>query len=246
MEKRLFNLYLKYVKKSCPNVWKQLGRIPTKLKSFLWCMVIFYVFSIASLTISNYCNKFWSMIFAGASILFVILCIIFGVLLFINTEKHEIDISNQTMRDYWKHCYGVRKWFKKDFVISKRKHLNLNNDLREVKKRLDCYIKSQNELIEKRNNRIDKWIQALAIPFILAVITSVLEKSNKTIEAMSEIFSILLILAIIIGIVWVITSIAKLLKKQKIEQMKYFSEDLQGAIDCAKYAKPCKLKQKDN
>lgn len=30
----------------------------------------------------------------------------------------------------------------------------------------------------KRNDRIDKWIQALAIPFVLALITGVLEYNN--------------------------------------------------------------------
>ena len=69
MEKRLFNLYLKYIQESCPNVWEQLGKIPSKLKGLLGCMIISYIASIALLAISNYCNELWSMILAGASIL---------------------------------------------------------------------------------------------------------------------------------------------------------------------------------
>lgn len=236
MEKRLFNLYLKYIKEFCPTVWERLGKIPSKLKRRLWCMVIFYVASIVTLTIAKYLNEIWSLLIAGASIIFVILCIVFGVLLFVGTEKYEIDISDESMKDYWDYCFGVRKWFQKEFLFSNRKDINVDNDLQEVKKRLDNYLETQNIAIDKKNERIDKWIQALAIPFVLAVITSVLEKNEKTVEAMSEIFSILLILAIIIGVVWVINSIVKLLKKQKLEQMKYFSEDLQGAIDCYKYS----------
>lgn len=69
----------------------------------------------------------------------------------------------------------------------------------------------------------------------MAIITSVLEKNNQTVMAITEIFTILLILAILIGVIWVINSASKLFKKQKLEQMKSFSEDLQGALDCIKY-----------
>ena len=76
----------------------------------------------------------------------------------------------------------------------------------------------------------------MAIPFVLAIITSVLEKSDQTGIVRTEIFTLLLVLAILIGIIGVINSVSKLFKKQKVEQMKYFSEDLQGALDCIKYS----------
>lgn len=236
MEKRLFNLYLKYIEESCPSVWKQLGKIPKKLMAYLSCMVGFYVVSVIFLLIAQYFSGILSVIFTGFIIVSVILSIVFGCLLFFETEKYEIDVSDKTMEEYWGYCYRIRKWFQKDFLFNKEiNDEKISAEIFEVKKRLDSYLQNQSETTDKRNGRIDKWIQALAIPFVLAIITSVLEKSDQTVMAITEIFTILLVLAILIGIIWVINSASKLFKKQKIEQMKSFSEDLQGALDCIKY-----------
>ncbi len=48
--------------------------------------------------------------------------------------------------------------------------------------------------------------------------------------------AIFVIFITLVEIVWSIYSVVKVIKKQKLEQMKYFSEDLQGALDCVKYA----------
>ena len=236
MERRLFNLYLKYIEESCPSVWERLGKVSKKLMAYLSCMVGFYVLSIIFLLIAQYINGIPSVVFTGFMIVFVILSIVFGCILFLKTEKYEIDVSDKTMKEYWSYCYGIRKWFQKDFLFDQEKNdEKISSEIFEVKKRLDLYLQNQSEATDKRNGRIDKWIQALAIPFVLAIITSVLEKSDQTVMAITEIFTILLVLAIFIGGIWVIYSVFKLYTKQKIEQMKYFSEDLQGALDCIKY-----------
>ena len=66
--------------------------------------------------------------------------------------------------------------------------------------------------------------------------TSVLDKSEATVNAISEIIAILLVFVALFGVVWTIYSVVRVFKRQKLEQMKRFSEDLQGALDCQKYA----------
>lgn len=237
MEKKLFNLYLKYIEGSCPSVWKRLGKIPTKLKVYLFCIIGFYLASITPLFFGKYFSGVWSLVATVFTIVSTVLCIISEVLLFFGIEKYEIDASEQSMKEYWEYCYGVRQWFQKNFLsVKRKKEKDISDEISEVKRRIDIYLKNQSEINDKRNGRIDKLVQALAIPFILAIITSVLEKNEQPINAISEIITIIIILAIIVGGIWVINSFYKLFKKQEIEQMKCFSEDLQGALDCVTYA----------
>lgn len=136
MEKRLFNLYLKYIEESCPSVWERLGKVPIKLKVYLSCMIIFYLMSIIFLVIAQYLNEILSVVFTGFMIVFVILSIVFGCILFLKTEKYEIDVSDKTMKEYWSYCYRIRKWFQKDFLFDKEK---------TTKKLVKKYLRSKND-----------------------------------------------------------------------------------------------------
>ena len=80
----------------------------------------------------------------------------------------------------------------------------------------------------------------MAIPFVLAVITAILDKNDSIAIAISEIIAIILVFFVFLGGAWIIYSVIRLFKKQKYEQMKRFSEDLQGALDCIKYSEDMK------
>lgn len=236
MEKRLFNLYLKYIEEHCPSVWARLNKIPRKIKCHMGGMIISYVLALISLYVSKSLNETWALIVASSSILFLISCVVFGLFLFFSTEKYEIDVSDKTIKEYWQYCFGVRNWFLNEFILEKLSEKDLDDNITEVRKRVDLYLLEQAQKIESRNSRIDKWVQALAVPFVLAIITSVLDKSEATVNAISEIFAILLVFVALFGVVWTIYSVVRVFKRQKLEQMKRFSEDLQGALDCQKYA----------
>lgn len=108
-------------------------------------------------------------------------------------------------------------------------------EIETIKNRVDDYIQELNDDAEKRANRMDKWIQALAIPFILAIITAVIDKNDDISKAVAIIVSIILVSVVLFGIVWLSDNFKSLLRKQKIEQLKLFSEDLQGIIDAEHY-----------
>lgn len=236
MERRLFNLYLKYIEQNCPSIRKQFKKMPRNIKCYIAGMGISYVFAIIFLCISKSLNELWYSITSVGSILLFISCAIFGILLDLSTGKYEIEVSDKTIKEYWSYCFGVRTWFLNEFISEELSEEDLNDNIIEVKNRIDMYLLEQSQKIEKRNSRIDTWVQALAIPFVLAIITSVLDKSNDTVNAISEIFSILLAFIALFGIIWAIYSVGRAFKRQKFEQMKRFSEDLQGAMDCQKYA----------
>lgn len=234
MEKRLFNLYLKHIKDTYGSTKKN-TKLPKKLIALLFTIIGTFVAAIVCLAIMKGQTGNFLTIFAIASVLLVVVSLVLCFVLFSATEKHEIETSEKTMKEYWEYCYSTREWFKKTFVAEKTSKENIDKNIQEVKDRLDSYLDAQLESANKRNDRIDKWIQALAIPFILALITGVLEYNSDMIEAVSTIFSIVVIFAYIISGIWIVWNIKKLFTKHRMEQLKYFSEDLQGALDCVKY-----------
>ncbi len=245
MEKRLFNLYLKYIEERCPSVWKHLKKIPRNIKFHMVSMIICYALAIIFLSISKHLNDTWLLIVSVGSIIFLILCVIFGLFLFFSTEKYEIAVSDKTMNEYWQYCFEIRKWFSNNFVVGNSSKEDIDNDILEVKKRIDLFLSEQTYKNENKNSRIDKWVQALAIPFVLAIITAILNKRETIILAISEILAILLVFVALFGVIWTIYSVRKVFKRQKFEQMKHFSEDLQGALDCQKYATNMPLTKND-
>lgn len=246
MEKHLFNLYLKHIKDTYGST-KKITKLPKKLIVLLFAIMCTFVAAIVCLAIMKGQAGNLLTIFAIASVLLIVISLVLCFVLFSATEKHEIQTSAQTMKEYWEYCYSIRDWFEKTFVVEKASKENIDENIQEVKARLDSYLDTQLESANKRNDRIDKWIQALAIPFVLALITGVLEYNSDMIEAVSTIFSIVVIFAYIIGGIWIVWNIKKLFNKHKIEQLKYFSEDLQGALDSVKYYnKPKKINLKIN
>lgn len=236
MEKRLFNLYLKYIEKCCPSIWKMFTQIPSKLKKYMYGMITCYLGSVVGLIVLERLNECWSKIDVSIIVVLLCFCIFLEVRLFFATEKYEIEVSDKTIKEYWEYCYGVRKWFSEEFNMFKQTNDKIDEYLKEVKKRIDSYLIEQSKKSENVNSRIDKWVQALAIPFVLAVITAILDKNDAIAMAISEILAIILVFFVFFGGVWIIYGVIKLFIKQKYEQMKRFSEDLQGALDCVKYS----------
>lgn len=246
MEKRLFNLYLKYIKDTYGSA-KKITKLPTKLKVILFTAITTFLFAIICLALMKAQEGSWLTIFAIASVLFIGISLILCFVLFFASEQHEIETSKQTMKEYWEYCYGIREWFAENFIAKDDAKENIDENIQETKSRLDKYLNSRIKNINKRNERIDKWIQALAIPFVLAIITGVLERDSSVVEAVSAIFAIIVIFAYIISGIWIGWNVIKLFTKHRTEQLKYFSEDLQGALDCVKYCnKPKKFNLKIN
>lgn len=145
------------------------------------------------------------------------------------------------MNEYWDFCNETKKWIVELFHFDDNDKTDVIKEIKEIKNRVDTYRQELNDDAEKRANRMDKWIQALAIPFVLAIITAVIDKNDDISKAVAIIFSIILVGVVLFGIFWLSNNFKSLLRKQKIEQLKLFSEDLQGIIDAEHYCKYTKL-----
>lgn len=181
----------------------------------------------------------WTFIYLGSAVFSVVMCAITNV----SVNKYEIDISDGSMKEYWDFCNSTKDWMVNELIPECKDEKAILSEIKELKGRVDNYRNELFTISEKREKRIDKWIQALAVPFVLAIITAVIDKNDNLGTAIYIVFSITLIGAMIFSVVWLYNNFKGLLRKQKTEQLKFFSDDLQGILDYQHYSPYMKSKK---
>lgn len=246
MIKRLLNLYIKHVKETDKEIWKRITSLPkniiTEMIVALVCLtltILSVVFVNAEIKIFNN-TEIWGTACTITYIISAIVAVFFCAIAQIAIGKYEIEISDSSMNEYWTFCNQTKKWIVELFNFDASNKTDVIKEIETIKNRVDTYRQELNDDAEKRANRMDKWIQALAIPFVLAIITAVIDKNDDISKAVAIIVSIILVGVVLFGIVWLSNNFKSLLRKQKIEQLKLFSEDLQGIIDAEHYCKQTK------
>ena len=238
MEKRLFQLYLNEIQKKENNAWKHVFCTPLRiwLKFALVIVSLIVTFVCTGLYNVSIPIQIWNRIYSGGIILGTVASLLLCIFLHLDIEKYEIQISDKTIKDYWNYCYDIRNWFKRILPCDSSCENDVSLNIKSVQDRIDKYYKTLKRIQKQCNERIDKWVQVLAIPFILAIVSAIVEKNEDTVNAISTVFSVLIIFIFLACVVWVIWSMIKMFRKRRLEQIKCFSEDLQGAIDCIKYS----------
>ena len=151
---------------------------------------------------------------------YIIICII----MYIITERFQINTSDSFMSKYQTHCSELSEWLEENNITTDYKiHL--------LHKRLIEYINEKKAERKEQNDRVDKWTQTLAIPILLAVITAVMNKNLSIQDSILFSLSLVIIFTISCCLVWVMRIIIQFPDKRKIEQMKFFADDLQGLLD---------------
>lgn len=241
MIKRLLNLYVKHIKETDTEIWKRITSLPKNIITVMMVALICFTLTILSAILANadveiFNNtEIWGMACTITYVISAIVAVFFCAIAQIAIGKYEIEISDSSMNEYWTFCNETKKWIAELFHFDNSNNTNIINEIETIKNRVDTYRQELNDDAEKRANRMDKWIQALAIPFILAIITAVIDKNDDISKAVAIIVSIILVGVVLFGIVWLSNNFKSLLRKQKIEQLRLFSEDLQGIIDAEHY-----------
>ena len=236
MEKRLLNLYLKNLKSQNESVWKKIVKLPrgivAQLVVSLVLLVIALVFAI--LFSAEISLQGWKTICA---IVYIVLVSISFTLCFTAlsaTGKYEIEISDNSMDEYWKRCKANEEWIKNELSLS---DANITDDILQIKQRIEAQRNAITSEADKKAERTDKWLQALAVPFVLAIFTAIIDKNDDVINAISTVFAILIVGFGFYGFVLLINNVLNLFRKQKVEKLKLFADELQGIIDMHQYHK---------
>lgn len=242
MVKRLLNLYIKHMEEMDKKLWKRITSLPRKIIVQMLIALSCITLTILSSALTNVDVKIsndpelWSIICTIVYVLSAIIAVLFCAISQISIGKYEIEISTKTIDEYWTYCYTTKNWIVDLLGLKDTSEMSVVKEIGAIKDRVDAYRKELIDDAEKRANRMDKWVQALAVPFVLAIITAVIDKNDDIGKAVAVILAIVIIAIVLFGIVWLSNNFKSLLRKQKDEQLKLLSEDLQGIIDSEHYS----------
>lgn len=215
MDNYLFYMYLKYLKDSKLTFWPKLLKQPPVT---IILLVIIIISGMASIILSFVGINYYFML--GSILLEIISCAI----LYFYTENYKITCSESKAEDYKKYCKDIKIWLNSCGIRDRESVEVLHSRVIESIERIKSLDKESQE-------RTDKWLQALIIPILLAIITT----SISNVSDISVMFKNMLI--IIIGFVSVycifiaLQKISNFPNKRMMEKLNCFASDLQGVLD---------------
>lgn len=215
MAERMLYYYLDYQKDHNTNIWKKLIKLPWHI---LICTIMLFVAIAANFVLWFFPTLKIVQYTCGA--LTFIICIIMYVI----TERFQISTSKISMSKYQTHCTELRKWLNEN-------NIKTDDEINLLRKRLIEHIDEKKAERKEQNDRVDKWTQTLAIPVLLAIITAVIDKEISIQDSIFFTLGLVLIFTTCCCIAWFMKIMIQFPDKRKIEQMKYFAEDLQCLLD---------------
>lgn len=228
MVSRLLYCYLNFQKEQNTSISKKLVKLP---RHIFICAIMLFAAIIATLVLTFFPDlRLFEYI---CCTLAVILCII----MYIITERFQINTSNTSIGKYQTYCTELRKWLNENNIKS-------NDEINLLHKRLIEHINEKKEERKEQNDRVDKWTQTLAIPVLLAIITTMIDKGISIQDSIFFSLGLVFIFAICCCIVWFMKIMIQFPDKRKIEQMKFFADDLQVLLDLNSNNKKCYSKPK--
>ena len=231
MESILFDSYRKYQKEQKDNFIKAIFKLPVWVQIFLAMIVLCLVYSVLVLFVP--CLR---VVYGYCLAVEVLTC----VALYFYTENFQIKTSDSRLFVYQEYCEKIKHWL--DLVGVNVTPENITEIMTRTNKRIDLLEKKRKE----RRDRIDRWIQILIIPILLAIFSAVIKEQTDL--SLLLVYAVTMIVAIAsTGLAFLnIYNILDFFQKRKLEQMKSFVEDLQGNLDCQFECKLIGLKDKDN
>lgn len=212
----LFDNYRKYLKQNKDKVFKAFFKLPKFAIAMFVIILLTVIYAILSIFIKHLQQWYvWCLIIE------VIACIA----LYFYTEHYQIKTSSIKLQVYKEYCEEINSWLRTTGLVVNKKNLT------KIINRVNHDILIMEDKRNKRRDRIEKWIQVLIIPILLAIFSEMIREQAK----LSVLIAYALVLLISIGSLALAFlccyNIIDFFQKRKLEQLKSFSKDLQGVID---------------
>lgn len=216
METILFENYQKYQKEYRGNLFRAIFKLPVPAIALLLTLVLVTVLGIVTIFVNTI--KFIAPYTVAIE---TTLCII----VYFYTDRFRIKNSDKRLTKYAEYCSDVATWLKgTGFVFNEK---NVEQLIIRVSAKLDKAEKDR----EKRKDAVEKWVQILLIPVLLAVFSQAIQQQ----EDIAVLIAFAVLILSIVGLCGVsfisLYNILEFFRKRKIEQLRSFVEDLQGVLD---------------
>ena len=146
--------------------------------------------------------------------------------LFFYTENFQIKNSDIRFLVYKEYCDKILQWLIDCGIIVTKENII------ELMLRVEKEIEKAEKQRAITRERIDKWIQILIIPILLAVFSAIIKAQTDLTVLFAYTFAFLIVLGSIALAFINCYNILDFFKKRKLEQLKSLYNDLQGVLDC--------------
>ncbi len=215
MDNYLFYMYLKYLKDNKLTFWSKLLKQPPVA---IILFVIIIISGISSIILSFININYYFIL--GSILLEIISCAV----LYFYTENYRITCSERKAEDYKEYCKKIRIWLNSCGIIDREVVEVLHSRVIENIEQLKSLDKESLE-------RTDKWLQALIIPIVLAIITTSISNVSDIAVIFKNTLIIIICFVSVYCIFIAVQKISNFPNKRMIEKLNCFASDLQGVLD---------------
>lgn len=214
MENYLFYAYLKWQKENKENTIYKLFKMPILAKILL---VILFLTAILSFVFI-----FNNMLIA--SVINMLIESTCCIITFFYTERLQTKNCNDGFTKYEAYCFKLYAWIN-SFSISKE------DEIIAIRKRIIKKAETLKSDDSKQKDKVEKWLQILVIPIVLAVVNNVINNQTDISLIITYVISILILFVTIYVVIYTVLAIKNVFSKKRINQYQCFANDLQGILD---------------
>ncbi len=216
METILFENYQKYQKEHKENLVRAIFKLPATAIIMLVTLIISAILGISAMFI-----KAINFMVPYAIIIEASLCVV----IYFYTDHFRIKTCENRLAQYATYCAELADWLKSTGFMFTPK--NVEQLITRVSARLD---RIERERL-KRKEAVEKWIQILIIPVLLAAFSQAISKQENVTVLLTFAVAILAFIGLFGLSVLSVYSVIEFFRKRRIEQLRGFVDDLQGVLD---------------
>lgn len=215
METLLFDSYRVFQKGNNKNIIRRFFKLP------VFAIVLFFiaiVSAISAMTLTFFGKQNIALICAGVEA-------VAGIVTFIYTEHYRLKTIDKRLATYRNYCSDVHAWLSgTGFVVTQQ-------NIQEVLVRIKQQIERQEHRRKTKIAIIGRFVEALFIPFLLAVFSTWMAGNTDLAVLIAGALSIFCVVGTLGMLVYFVDAILSFYQKHKLEQWRCFADDLQGVID---------------
>lgn len=217
MQTILFDSYRNFQKSNKDSIIKAVFKLPLVVKLIFAGLGICFLYNLGAIFIIP---------IRKAYIFCLVIEIALSIVLYIYTENFQVKNSDLRFSVYQAYCANIKNWLEQIGIVVTKENLS------ELISRIDKDIEAFDAKRSRKRERIEKWVQILIIPILLAVFSAVIKEQSDLSILLSYATTLLVgygsLSLVFIGCY----NAFDFFEKRKLEQLRSLSSDLQGVLDC--------------
>lgn len=213
MERYIYNCYRNYKRELKPSLLRAFCKAPISEKILLFCVGLFTVTGIVTVFISD------AIKYTLIPLIIELVCLcVSGVLM----NKRSIQNSDDYFERFRGRCAELHEWLVTYPKINEEQ-IQLIHD------RLQEQLNKANEKKKLKTCRIERWVQVIVVPLILAVFSAVIGEDSDWNLVKAMLVLTLVVFIAVVGFVEMLFMLTEFSPDQY--NMEIFVQELQGVID---------------